>query len=61
MISLVELAVRVGGLKVHSLPATNFEHHFVPKLVNTGKESWSCSIVFDPVVEADPHAEPLTL
>jgi hypothetical protein len=45
MISLVELAVRVGGLKVNSLPATNFEHHFVLTLVNTGKESWSCSIV----------------
>ena len=40
MISLVELAVRVGGLKVNGLPATNFEHHFV---VNIGKE-WTCSI-----------------
>jgi len=27
--------VRVGGLKVNGLPATNFEHHFV---VNIGKE-----------------------
>ena len=25
-------------LKVNGLPATNFEHHFVPTLVNTGKE-----------------------
>jgi hypothetical protein len=38
MISLVELAVRVGGLKANGLPATNFEHHFVPTFVNTGKE-----------------------
>ena len=35
MISLVELAVRVGGLKVNGLPATNFERHFV---VNIGNE-----------------------
>src|SRR5262245_12546542 len=38
MISLVELAVRVGGLKVNGLPATNFEHHFAPTFVNIGKE-----------------------
>jgi DNA-binding transcriptional ArsR family regulator len=38
MISLVELAVRVGGLKANGLPARNFEHHFVPTFVNTGKE-----------------------
>ena len=25
-------------LKANGLPATNFEHHFVPTLVNTGKE-----------------------
>ena len=35
MISLVELAVWVGGLKVNGLLATHFEHHFV---VNIGKE-----------------------
>src|SRR5262245_29339248 len=38
MISLVELAVRVGGLKMNGLPATNFEHHFVLTFVNTGKD-----------------------
>jgi hypothetical protein len=25
-------------LKVNGLPTTNFEHHFVPTFVNTGKE-----------------------
>jgi hypothetical protein len=25
-------------LKVNGLPTTNFEHHFVPTFLNTGKE-----------------------